>query len=757
MLASILSPDDPKSFASFVDSFIVKSHVTAPDQANRLSLAQVHAMNTLREVMVNSRFRNAIVPHVQKILTLATENLGSNIWAIQNCGLMLYRAGISRVAHGDDSPSLDSYAGEPESLSSTVILALDLLRTRKDSVAAAIGVNGQQDDCDNALSDVEQKFAALDMISHFHPTNELKDAVFVQLFELLSSPVWLVRERAAEVIASLVPFEKLQKNLNECLVAIKPSMSQNKLHGILLYGRKLLHVWLADASKLKLPSDQLDHVMEELFLVVSEIGIRRLAPPVWATLLDMANDMCKHVLQMGIRSTLPSLNHEKLLEKVDIRGYYLPETALLYNFALELIASHKEDIPRDVSFDILFDRMVKDPNAARSILERLLGDAFVFQIEELLQLCQDVLPRTHPDAARLLIDMVSLSVERYPSDWNPVRAQQVLDIITQTSPTREVRSSNLVARARLIPLLAQEDGDIAKPSPASSPDRPLFEADVSDAARDEMDTSLRLQAAKALSIYLPNLKWDGDFSIGLLFTLRDLLNDDDEDVRALASCIASTFLVGNTICLQLGFIADGICAPAVTIQLEHLLHSRVCEVAIQPEFMLRKLLAVSPDIDLESHLRKFLMREHLNSIKAESRALFSVERQNLYIDEVQEIQFWSSLCSRLTKHDAQLGENIKNALQAWIVDGLSTVSSILHEIEDDHPMLPNLTHDLDTLLLCIRVVSVVGIYLGVLSDGVQGHNPDLRRQSIEDQLLEIKVLASQRHCSPELTRAIDRI
>jgi hypothetical protein len=761
MIASILSPDDHKSFASFVDSFVAKSQVTAPDQTDRLSLAQVHAMNTLREVMVNSRFRNAIVPHIQKILALATMNLGSNIWAIQNCGLMLYRASILRVSHEDDCQSLGTDAGEPESMSNTVILALDLLRreehcTAQDPVPAAIRVQGQNDDCDNPLSDVEQKFAALDMIAHVHPTNEMKDAVLVQLVELLSSPVWSVRERAAEVTASLISFEELRKNFNECLNALKLNISQNKLHGVLLYGRQLLQKWLAGASKLEVNSE-LDHVMQELYLLVAEIGNRSLAPPVWAIIFEITNDISKHLFQVGLRSTSLTLDHKKLLEKVDIGGYYLPETALMYNAGLELITSNREDIPRGIVFDTLVGRMVKDPNVARCILERLLDDALVFQPEELLQLCQAVLPRTYPDAARFLIDMVSLSVERYPSEWSPMKAQQVLDTISRASPTREVGASTLVARVRLIPLLAQEEGDVTKPSSTSTHARSLYEADISAAARDEMDTYVRLQAAKALSIYLPTLKWDMDSSLGLLFTLRDVLNDDDEDVRSLASRIASTILVGNTLGGQVGFFTDGICAPAVTIKLEHHFRSIDCHSAVQPEFILRKLLAVSPDIDLESHLRKLLVREQLKSIETESRALFTVERQNLYIDEVQETLFWWSLCRSVTKNTARLGKSLKIALEAWVVDGLSSLSTILHWIEDDHMMLPNCTHHLDILLVCIRVVSVAGIYIGVMSDEVQERNSDLIRQSIQDQLHEIKMLASQRHCNPELTRAIDRI
>ena len=194
------------------------------------------------------------------------------------------------------------------------------------------------------------------------------------------------------------------------------------------------------------------------------------------------------------------------------------------------------------------------------------------------------------------------------------------------------------------------------------------------------------------------------------------------------------------------------------LKLEHHLRSMNCHSAVQPEFMLRKLLALSPDIDLESHLRKFPRARAVEvSIETESRALFTVERQNLYIDEVQETLFWWSLCSSVTKNTARLGKSMKIALEAWVVDGLSTISTILHRIEDDHTMIPNFTHHLDILLVCIRVVSVAGIYLGVLSDEVQERNPDLIRQSIQNQLHEIKTLASQRHCSPELSRAIDRI
>jgi hypothetical protein len=754
MLAAILSPDDPVSFRHFVDSFIAKSQVTALDRTDRLSLPQVHAMNTLREVMINSRFRSAIIPHVEDLLALSAQNLGSDIWAIQNCGLMLYRACILRFPVEDDGQALVAAAPKPESLYSPAKLAIELLRhgvTQPPIRNQAIGTL-LDEEYGNALGGVEQKLAALDMISHVRPAEQSKCDPAAHITVLLSSPVWLIRERAAEVLAMLVPPKELQGKLNRCVDNFRPDLKQNALHGILLLCRQLLKRWITNASKLEL-RPTLGRVVQTIALMVSQVGHQRLAPPLWAALLEIANTVLEQSTRTTFSSVSPLFDVDNLLNRTEIRGYYLPETALIYNLALQLVNARRLTPLEDNIFSIIIESMERDSNVATCILERLLCQAVVFSPQELLRLCCVILPETHSDATPLMIDMISFSMETSSPGWDTKTAQQMLGLLNSWSLSREGRASSLVAQARLASLLTPMPGKVAAPDDVI-PYLHRLEKGISDAARDEMDTHIRLQATKAISAYLPAVSGTGSSSFGLLLTLRDLLNDDDEAVRFYAAHTASTFLNGGGGSLH-SVLAEGASAYAISVRLEDHLHAIICESAIQPEVLLCRILGVSADINLESYLLENPVDQQVEMINNESRALFAVERQNLYIDEVREMGFWSSMWATMANLHPQLPEKVRVVMASWVCDGLGIILTMLEDVRDVSPMLPNLTHDLDTLILCLRVVRVVEVCVGLFADEAEDRNSIWRR--IWQRLHDLKVLSSQCHFNPELSCVIREI
>lgn len=758
MLAGILSPDDPLSFRHFVNSFTAKSQATALDRIDGLSLPQVHAMNTLREVMINSRFRSAIVPHVEDLLALATKNLGSEIWAIQNCGLMLYRACILRLPRETDTQELFPAVTESESLSAPVELAVDLLRSEMIEPSGRYPVMEffSEEEYGNTFGGVEQKFAALDMIFHVRPTKASRRDASNHIIELLRSPVWLVRERAADVLAMLVPLEQLRSEFNKCLDTSKLDVNQNKLHGTLLLGRQLLNRRLANTSKVEI-SAMLNEVMQKMLLMIAQIGHRHLAPPIWAALLEIANTVSEHSLIADVTIVLPLLVHEDLWKRGDIRGYFSAEAALTYNLVLQLIKSDRNqpELRTDMIFSTVLPSMAGDPNVARFILERLLSQALAFRPQELLQLCEYISPETHSDAAPLISNMVTLSVEMSFPQWNATIAEQILGLLNSWSFSREVRASSLVARGRLVTLLMLKPDKIAELDTTISHHQHQFEQDVNYAARDEMDTYVRLEAAKALSGYLPAVPVCGVAIFGLLLTLRDLLNDDDEDIRSLAAHTSSNFLSRDSGGLQFDELADGTTAPAISIRLEGHLRSTVCGDALQPEDVLCRLLGVSADVSLDSYLLEYPVYRLLKMFRNESQALFAVERQNLYIDEVQEIAFWSSLWRTVAEENPRAPEKLRLAMASWVFDGLKVISTILRDIKETCPMLPNLTHDLDTLLLWLRVVRVAEVYATLCMD--KAENPNSTCTRLRQQLQDLKILSSRCHINRELTCTIDGV
>lgn len=764
MIASILSPEDDASFRIFVENFIVRSHVHKDEPISkhgRLSLPQVHTMNTLREVMINSRFRNAIVPHVQRLLVLATENLGSSIWAIQNCGLMLYRACLLRLPSGDSSELQDhEIFNREKDIPTALNLALDLLQTRSrlgNSVITGqdLNTNGaHEDEHDITLTGVEQKFAALDMIAHLNPMSGQQHDLHGHLIELLNSSVWLIRQRAAEVLAFLTPREEILEAFRECFNLMEMNWRQNRLHGTLLYCRELLGRYFSITSEVIILT-RIAQLARDVSLVSQRFSTTLCAPPVMAILLDITNDVIEQSLSTAVPISLSLIKCEEVYSAVSkLQDYYLVDRSFVYNVALNLLIASNQNSDKDKLLLVLVDSIQDNPDIARYVLERLLRRRLAFRPEELFQFNCLFSPQTPTDVSSLAIDMVSLSVGKYPLYWNASAVYQALTFLAPLGRTREVRTSRMLAQGVLFSLVESHCDDQNDLGIRGSRYYHSWEYEVQSAAREETDAHARFQAAKAISAYLPSLldMKDASYSVGLLLTLRDLVSDDDEEVRWSAAQSASSILSNHDGSLRTGPLAEGYCAPTAMAQLENYIRSLVAKGSIQHEVLLRRLLNAGTDVDLELFLRESSAQKQLAAIDVESTALFAVERQNLYIDEVHEIRFSCSLC-RANKLDYSVRPTgaIESAIGEWAADGLEELLTLL-ETEKDDEMIPNETFDLEVLLLCMRVVCAAGSYLSLAWTELE---PNLTYRTILRRLYKLREIASQGCLNSEIACSID--
>jgi hypothetical protein len=765
MIAAIISLEDDPSFRNFINSFIRRSQLTKSDNCSQnsgMSLPQVHAMNTLREVMIDSRFRTLIVPHVQRLLVLATENLGSRIWVIQNCGLMLYRACLLRLPSGDSSDLQNhNTLGRKNDIPHALNLALDLLQpgsqVNKDisndrNLNADNSSDDSDDDDDNdgdddnddgddeyqiSFAGVEQKFAALDLIAHIHPTNGTRHDLHGHLLELLSSPIWLIRQRAAEVLALLTPPEELLEGFKQVFNSVRPDWPQNRLHGTLLYCRELLERLFSKMLK-EIVATRLAQLGQELSLVLQLFSSASCAPPAMAILLEITNDVIEQSLVVEVPICVSIMKCEELYSAISmLQGFYLVDRSFLYNVALKVLIANNRDSDKDTLLLMLCGRLQDSFDIAKYILERLLQQRLAFRPLELLQLDCLFSPHTPADVSSLAIHMVSLSVENYPLDWDATAIHRILSLLATLARAREVRASRMVAQARIFSLIESHSNDAIISNTQISRHYLSWEQEVQSAARDDMDTHVRFQTAKALSVYLSRLPatTPASDSIGLLLTLRDLLSDDDEDVRSSAAQTASLILSNHGSPSPTGSLAGGICAPAAAAQLEDYLRSVITKRPLRHEVLLRRLLGVGPDIDLGIFLHEQSAQTQLTLIDDESSALFAIERQNLYVDELHEIHFWSSLCrANGLEYSVRPAESVESAIAKWTAEGLEELQTLLKAEEEE--MLPNATFNLDVLLLCVRVVCVAGAYLSLARSGIE---PSLTYRTILERLRKFNI------------------
>lgn len=188
-------------------------------------LPQVHALNCLRAIFLNTILGTSSERHITSCLHLAAGCLTSNIWAIRNCGLMLFKALIDRLLGSTDS---QNWSDETITRSSrfTYRDAPGLL----EIVTKLLRRSAKQHNLE--FTTVESAFPALKLLQRVPPPAGSRAEIRDLVLELCGSQHWHVREMAARTHLALVE----QENKVSVITSLLPTMKlrQNQIHGQLL-------------------------------------------------------------------------------------------------------------------------------------------------------------------------------------------------------------------------------------------------------------------------------------------------------------------------------------------------------------------------------------------------------------------------------------------------------------------------------------------------------------------------------------------
>lgn len=189
-------------------------------------LPQVHALNCLKDVFTNTKLALASEPYVAEGLSLAGSRLESKVWAIRNCGLMLFRALIDRLLGSSTTQNWKetdrlkitrlSYKKYPHLLD----IIVQLLTPRRQA--------GVSELTNTALEGV---FPAFQILQRARPPVERRTEIQGLVFNLTSSSHWHVRDMAARTLAALLGAEERVEWVLALLEMQFPT--QNALHGML--------------------------------------------------------------------------------------------------------------------------------------------------------------------------------------------------------------------------------------------------------------------------------------------------------------------------------------------------------------------------------------------------------------------------------------------------------------------------------------------------------------------------------------------
>jgi Putative death-receptor fusion protein (DUF2428) len=222
------SNSDGPLFDTAIRDLTEQAQTKANHHTHGRSLPQVHALNCLRLIFTTTSLGDLSEPYAILVLGLAGDCLTSNIWAIRNCGLMLFRALIDRLLGAlEQSESSSSSPSRASNLSWLNIPNFEetIIRLLAQSVHIASPLD----------TAAESVFPALKIIERIPPPESCRQKVQKMVLNLLHNPNWHVRDMAARTYAASFFQPSLKDETQKLLENCKDLRSQNQIHGYLLY------------------------------------------------------------------------------------------------------------------------------------------------------------------------------------------------------------------------------------------------------------------------------------------------------------------------------------------------------------------------------------------------------------------------------------------------------------------------------------------------------------------------------------------
>lgn len=722
MFNAILSPSEEAMFDEAVQSLKLRSAVysqTSLQDQSAQALPQVHALNCIKDLIVNAKFRAVTERYINEMLVLAAERMSLDIWAIRNCGLMLMRACINRMNRQDDTMEKVGHSGSLSSDSeSPVTVAMQLLYH-----------GGDRDEVRTTRTSSEQTFAGLDLAKHAGPAGNLEQKLRGLVLRHLTSRTWAIRDHAALVLAT-----RLATTLDwtQVLAAypIKPEADNNELHGMLLfygYLYQLLRTQMDDAT--------LGNVVSTVSQIVEALSERRsdtLSPFTTAALFSLVNQVLHSVIAHSRRS----IDVSYLAAKPDAWSFavtsvpsYCAERVALSRIYIYLITPAPANLESS-AFDLPVLTEAGATYVAAS-LAVLTSDLPSNTHQPRLQAVLLHLARTtsDEDTAATLMLTIATAIEAGKLLLTSENAMKLLtDMKRFELPGRDAWNAILRLKSSLLTSIDNTDGSVA----------PLLSGwadDIVYATRDEVENPTRLNAAKAVRNWakfcaLPSHDRTGVKTLNLMLmaVVYDQLNDDDEDIRQVAQHTAQ--LISSSQAAKQEHSRVRLCAVSARTELLQSMQRKYgttqafSRVAVHHIVGCREGSATQP-IQISVCTR-------LHDLVSSMNDLFAEEKQNLYIDELDEVQRWAAALS-MCSIDV-MGAELWQSVGRWALDGLvaltpATTTSSLHG--EDHGL--GVTFHVGVLELCVRVIQLSTALLSMVG---LAETQDAAVQSIRAEMRE---------------------
>ncbi|KAI5295035.1 hypothetical protein KEM52_002538, partial [Ascosphaera acerosa] len=564
---ALFQPGGP--FFSHVMNEMQKLAALVPDPQGHyphLKLPQVHALNALKDLFTSTKLGPYTEPYISDALQLASDCLGSSIWAIRNCGLMLFRALMLRMCRsGGGSEEFGGESGaEPGNRiqfadwESLLPVTTALLRESGSDVLGALA--GSRAAFGALAISTEKVFPALELIGEKAPaTNHEDDETLRKLVaRQLASPVWGVRDQAARIWASLHRTERLQTAIEAVLTrSLREMLTNNERHGHTLCIRyafkRLWHsaqgCWRQDLIS------ALDLVRRAFVTYFRPQS----APYVLAVLLEILNDAMLAMVHCGQAQAVQPF-YEQVMSPADsvlmLHGSDEACSALIFRaFMYGTMIVHLSEPLNNVEPDFFASASTEEVDACRWVLDAIHRD---FSIHAKSRHTRFGLYITilDPHAPLILreaamsnmaeeITVMFCTGTEFSMEWEYLVQWAVAFMELEEGDdhlwSRDMETAALHFYGCIMALLVAEPNGIDMALSIDLGHVNRYAQKLRFATDDETSFTMRLAAAKSLKAFLAGLRIFSTTNMGhdgLLkpcLVLLDLLNDDDEEVREVAA------------------------------------------------------------------------------------------------------------------------------------------------------------------------------------------------------------------------------
>ena len=233
--------------------------------------------------------------------------------------------------------------------------------------------------------------------------------------------------------------------------------------------------------------------------------------------------------------------------------------------------------------------------------------------------------------------------------------------------------------------------------------------------------------------------------LGVYLALWDTLVDDDEDLRDVGAKIASQLLsrrapVGGTETKHHLSLSPPAARPRLMqLILEHYEHSsslwNEAFVRLTGGSTFQGILQKKTDLGGSTLIRPLSVM--LELAKTPDTALFVEEKQNLYIDEVEEARVWADVLSEISSTES-LRDMLDHTMARWTTEGLVFLASAIAD-EKDGPFGWTSKPEVFTLGMRVILAAKVLISHGIKVNTCKILLKDILLKGLEGQLHDLWV------------------